>query len=89
MTGAIERRDEPMPFWAARGKRIPSSEMLNEDEEEASRREKRSIAEREASVLHSGQRFRNRPVRPAPQATEPFWAARGKKNSEKFQSPLF
>lgn len=75
-----------MPFWAARGKRIPVFEM-NEDEEEGSRREKRSPLDRDVSTLHSGQRFRNRPARPAPQV-EPFWAARGKKNSNQFQSSL-
>ncbi len=58
---------------------------MNEDEEEATRREKRSPAERDTSIVHTGQRFRNRPARPAPQA-EPFWAARGKKNSGNSQS---
>jgi hypothetical protein len=78
--------DLEIPFWAARGKRIPQSEM-KETEEEGNRREKRS-AGRDTSIIHSGQRFRNRPARPASQAAEPFWAARGKKNSNVSKFPL-
>lgn len=74
-----------MPFWAARGKRVPKIEM--NEANEANRREKRSAAERD--VVHAGQRFRNRPARPAPQAADPFWAARGKKSSNRnFHSEL-
>ncbi|EFX86577.1 hypothetical protein DAPPUDRAFT_97675 [Daphnia pulex] len=81
-----KKGDLEIPFWAARGKRIPQSEM-NETEEEGNRREKRS-AGRDTSIIHSGQRFRNRPARPASQAAEPFWAARGKKNSNVSKFPL-
>lgn len=82
LTENVERREEPMPFWAARGKRIPTPE-ITEDDDETNRREKRSPIGRDSSIVHTGQRFRNRPARPAPQAAEPFWAARGKKNSNK------
>lgn len=81
---AIERREDPMPFWAARGKRMPLADLtiLTEEEDEVNKREKRSPYGRDASMVHSGQRFRVRPARPAPlQAAEPFWAARGKKSS--------
>ncbi|KAI9554233.1 hypothetical protein GHT06_019505 [Daphnia sinensis] len=78
--------DLEVPFWAARGKRSPTSDM-KETEEEGKRREKRSSG-RDASIIHSGQRFRNRPARPASQAVEPFWAARGKKNFNFSKYPL-
>ncbi|XP_057375797.1 uncharacterized protein LOC130696717 isoform X3 [Daphnia carinata] len=80
------RDDLEVPFWAARGKRSPTSDM-KETEEEGKRREKRSSG-RDTSIIHSGQRFRNRPARPASQAVEPFWAARGKKNFNLSKYPL-
>lgn len=78
--GNVERREEPLPFWAARGKRIPRIETI-EDEEDSNRREKRSTSHHEISLAHAGQQLRNRPARPAAQAFETFWAARGKKSS--------